>query len=263
MREEEEDDGGGGGALDSPDRAEFPPVAMGRSLDRCRFCDVFGKHPICPCCDLTMHGIGYVLDRGSPNEEIEKGAPKRTIRYSESPLALAYLVPFLVDRGLIPEDRRSELTRRMLGAGFSKLLPSAVWEFKYSKGPYAFDVVDADLTGDTEPFVTVRYGGWVCKDHRGILACDIPPMILDRDLFSCIICGREDGLAADYMVPLKHKGRTNLANLATFCLGCREARGEKDYWKFVKERGLPLDDFLMDGKTGFLRSIIVGGKFRI
>jgi len=210
-----------------------------------------------------MHGIGYVMDRGTTQQEIARGAPKRTIRHSESPLALAYLTPILVDRGLVPEDRRADLARRMMGGGFPKLLASSVWDFKYGKTPYAFDVVEADLTGETEPFVTFRYGGWVCKDHRGIQPFDIPPMILDRDLFSCIICGSEESLLVDYMVPLKHKGRANLANLATFCLSCRDERGEKDYWTFVKERGLPMDDFLMDGKTGFLRSIIVGGKFRI
>ena len=244
-------------------------------FEKCGKCDAFGKHPFCPLCSNKMHSIGHLIDKGTENEELDRSAPTRVLTQQKDGVAMAYMVPYLAAKGKIPEDKAPEVVRRILGLLHPTLALEAVWHFAFSKMPYLLEVVDADLTGETMPFMKVRYGYWECRDHKGMLPGDVPATALARDNGRCIVCGSLEGIVVGYMIPLEWHGRkvgtyktkvtskTEIANLAAFCASCQKERGDRDYWQFVKAKGFPMDDFVVDFKSNFVRNFIVGGKVRL
>jgi hypothetical protein len=244
-------------------------------FERCNKCDAFGKHPFCPLCSNKMHSIGHVVDKGMDSEELDRSAPTRVLTQQRDGITMAFMIPYLAAKGKIPEERAPEVVRRILGLLHPTLVLEAVWHFAYSRMPYLFEVVDADLTGDTMPFMKVRYGYWECRDHKGMLPGDVPARAIERDGGRCIICGAAQNVVVGYMIPLGWHGkkvgtyktkvtsRTEIGNVATFCTACQKERGDRDYWQFVKAKGFPMDDYVVDFKSGFVRNFIVGGKVRL
>jgi len=222
-----------------------------------------------------MHSIGHLIDKGTDTEELDRGAPTRILTQQKDGIAMAYMVPYLVMKGKIPEDKAPEVVRRILGILYPTLTLEAVWHFRFSKMPYILEVVDADLTGETMPFMKVRYGYWECRDHKGMLPGDVPAAALARDGMRCIVCGSNRDVLVDYMIPLDWHGkrmgvhktkvtsRTQIGNVVTLCTMCRMERGDRNYWDFVKSKGFPMDTFVVDFKSGFVRNFIVGGKVRL
>lgn len=244
-------------------------------FEKCPKCDAFGFHPFCPMCSNKMHSIGHILDKGTDTEELDRGSPVRVLTQQRDGIAMAYMVPYLVADGKIPENKAPEVVGRILGLLHPTVVLEAVWNFKFGRMPYLCEVVDADLTGETMPFMKVRYGFWECKDHKGMLPGDVPAKAFERDAGRCIICGGAKNVSVAYMIPLELNGkrvgvykakvtsRTEVSNLATFCSSCQAERGGRDYWQFVKSKGFPMDDFVVDFSTNFVRSFIVGGRVRI
>jgi len=241
-------------------------------FERCNRCDVFGKHPFCPLCSNKMHSIGHLIDKGTEMEELDRSAPTRVLTQQRESVSMAYMVPYLVTKGKLPEDKAPELVRRLLAVLHPTLTLEAVWHFSYSKMPYIFEIVDADLSGQTMPFMKVRYGYWECRDHKSMLPGDVPAAALERDGWRCVICGETRNVLVDYMIPLGSHGkkvgtyqtkvtsRTEIGNVATFCKACRMERGDRTYWDFVKAKGFPMKDYYIDFKSGFVRNFISGGR---
>ena len=52
------------------------------------------------------------------------------------------------------------------------------------------------------------------------------PKVLERDNYSCVLCGGHYGLAIHHIVFRSHLGRSTMDNLACLCLQCHnEAHG--------------------------------------
>lgn len=241
----------------------------------CKKCDAFGKHPVCPLCTRTMHSIGYVSDKGTKYQELDKSAPTRVLTQQKDGIALAYMVPYFVAKEKIPGDKALDLVKRIVGLLYPNISVNGIASFKYGKLPYVIDVVDADLTGETMPFMKIRYGYWECKDHKASFPGDIPARVIQRDGGRCIICGSDKNIVVAYMIPLERNGvrayangpkassRTEVGNLAVFCESCQRDRADMDYWQYVKTKGFPMNDFVINFSTGFVRSFVIGGKVRL
>jgi hypothetical protein len=208
-----------------------------------------------------MHGIGYVTDKGLDTQEVQRGAPKRFISFVNEPVALAYMVRYLVTTGQIPEPKGVTIIRRVL-ARTPQVDPDEVAAFRWTKMPYTLDVIEADLTGDVTPFIQLRYGGWECRDHRSAVPGDLPAKALERDLYSCIVCGDDEKLGVHHLVQDK-KAKTTIGNLGTLCASCKVERGARSYWDYIISLGYPMNDLMVDFRSGFIRSFVVGGKVRL
>lgn len=226
----------------------------------CDDCGHLAKHPFCTFCKKKMHFIGGLVRTDESHDEIDRNAPARRI---DNRLSIAYLLPFMVESGQIPKDELERVTRQVLGPFAERVSDSQVWGFRFSKHPYKFRVVEADITGKVEPYVKVRYGGWSCKDHRGAVPSDLPATVLERDKFECIVCGSKKSLTVTYMIPAEEKGELRLGNMATFCESCVKERGTTDYWSFLEQKGIPLKPIVIDFKTGYVRSLMQGNHIEL
>jgi hypothetical protein len=232
----------------------------GKRSQGCRECGFLARHPFCCFCTKKAHWIGGLVDNGKDGVDIDRNAPARKI---EDPLVIAYLLPYMVEGGQLPREALQRVTKQVLGKNADKITDSGVWGFHFGKHPYRFKVVQADVTGDITPYVKVRYAGWNCRFHRGALPADAPATVLRRDEMSCVVCGSKKGLGVTYIVPPKEQGTVSVGNLATFCGTCVERRGDMDYWTFLRNNGVPIDELIVDFKTGFVRSILHGNTIEI
>jgi hypothetical protein len=228
-----------------------------KKFSGCRDCGHLAKHPFCTLCQKKCHWVGGLVTNEQNREDIDRGAPARRIEHRVS---IAYMLPFMVEQGILPKEDLQRVTRQVLGNLVERVVDTQVYGFEWGKHPYRWKVVEADLTGDGMPFVKIRYGGWSCRDHRGANPADLPAMVLERDRYTCVVCGATKNLVVTYLVPPEEKGRASLGNMTTFCRGCTLERGERSYWAFLKQKGIPLGRLVIDFSTGYVRSIVSGDR---
>jgi len=206
-----------------------------------------------------MHWTANVENHGKPEEALSRSAPTRRI---ENRTTLAYLVPLMAETGQIPKSEVWRVASNILNRS-GEVSVERLLMFDYGKSPYSFRVIDCDLTGHTVPYAKVRYGGWVCKEHRGSVTADVPTAILERDRYRCVVCGRSEMVSVEYMTPLDEKGKLSVANAATFCMDCSAERGDTPYWDFLRAKGIPLTELVIDWSTNFVRSATHGDRFML
>ena len=231
-----------------------------RKFPGCSECNHLAKHPWCPLCTKKMHWVGGLMLDAEGKEQIEKSAPNRRIDHRVS---IAYLLPFMVEQGLIPKDDLGRVTLQVLGEAALKVVDSHVFGFEWGKFPYKWRVIEADLTGTGTPYIKVRYAGWSCREHKGAIPSDLPALVLERDGYRCVVCGKEKDLAVTYLMPPEEKGRASLGNMTTFCTACIKERGTYSYWSFLRSKGVPIKELLIDFKSGYVRSIVSGNRLLV
>jgi hypothetical protein len=231
-----------------------------RKYEGCKECGHFARHPYCTLCQKKLHWVGGIFTNEENREDIERGAPARRIEHRVS---IAYLLPFMVQQGLIPGSDLARVTAQVLGTLSEKVADTQVYGFEWGKHPYKFKVVEADLTGQGPLYVKIRFGGWSCREHRGAIPADLPAMVLERDTYRCVVCGAEKDLRVTYLVHPKDKGLASLGNMTTFCGSCAHKRGHMDYWHFLKSKGIPLNRLIVDFKTGYVRSVVYGDRVTV
>jgi hypothetical protein len=224
-----------------------------KKFSGCKECGHFARHPFCTLCQKKCHWVGGIVTNEDNREDIDRGAPSRRIEHRVS---IAYLLPFMVEQGALPKGDLERVTRQVLGDLVTKVADTQVYGFQWGKHPYKFKVVEADLTGDGVPFMKIRFGGWSCRDHRGVTPADLPAMALQRDDYTCVVCGKAKDLAVTYIVPPAEKGRASLGNMTTFCRSCIAERGEAGYWGFLRRKGIPINTLVVNFKTGYVRSTL-------
>ncbi len=226
----------------------------------CRDCGHMARHPWCPLCTKKMHWVGGLIMGEDNKEQIEKSVPTRKIEHRVS---IAYLLPFMVEQGLIPKDDLGRVTLQVLGDIAMKVVDSHVFGFEWGKFPYKWRVIEADLTGTGLPYIKVRYAGWSCRAHKGAIPSDLPALVLERDDYRCVVCGREKDLAVTYLMPPEEKGRASLGNMTTFCTGCIRERGPMTYWSFLRSKNVPINQLVVDFRSGYVRSVVSGNRILV
>lgn len=226
----------------------------------CRECGHLAKHPFCILCTKKLHWVGGLVTNEQNREDIDRGAPSRRIDHRVS---IAYLLPFMVAQGQLPKEDLPRVTKQILGPLLEKVADTQVYGFQWPKHPYRFKVIEADLSEGGVPLVKIRYAGWSCREHRGATPADLPALVLERDSYRCVICGSGRNLIVTYLVPPEEQGRASLGNMTTFCEPCKKDRGEQSYWTYLKLRGIPVDRLIIDFKSGYVRSIVSGGRILI
>ncbi len=206
-----------------------------------------------------MHWIGNVANRGTKREEVTNGAVARWLRFPDDALVMGYLIPVLLKMDMIEKDVVHHLAKGWLGATYPDLLMGEVWDFTYGKIPYRIKFVKAELDPEN-PLMRVRMGGWQCPKHRKVLHGDVPAVVLQRDEFRCVICGVDRMLLVDYNVRLSDGGDTHVRNLFTSCLSCHKKRGKTWLWPYLRKQGVPMDQFVVNFDTGYIRPVVSGGK---
>lgn len=226
----------------------------------CSECNHLAKHPWCPLCTKKMHWVGGLVKTEDNREEIDKSAPLRKLKHR---VTVAYLLPFMVEQGILPKEDLERVTRQVLGDVMKKVVDSAVYGFQYAKHPYKFKVIEADLTGVEFPFVKLRYAGWSCRDHKGAGPADLPALVLERDDYRCVVCGGITNLSVTYLIPPEEEGRASLGNMTTFCRGCLDQRKGESYWSFLRSKGIPLNQLVIDFRSGYVRSAVSGNRLLV
>ena len=231
-----------------------------KKFSGCNECGHFARHPYCTLCTKKLHWVAGLTTDENNREDIDRSAPSRRIEHRVS---IAYLLPFMVQQGILPQEELPRVTKQILGDIATKIADTQVYGFEWAKHPYKFKVVEADLTGIGPMYVKVRFGGWSCREHRGANPADLPALVLERDSYRCIVCGAEKDLAVTYLVQPKEKGWASLGNMTTFCRSCIAERGPMNYWEFLKSKGIPTNRLIVDFKTGYVRSIVYGDRVTV
>lgn len=65
--------------------------------------------------------------------------------------------------------------------------------------------------------------------------------ILERDGAKCKLCGRQDTLTIDHIIPLSKGGSNNQKNLQILCEGCNKKKGKKIDENAKKKQGFRND----------------------
>jgi hypothetical protein len=226
----------------------------------CRECGHLAKHPWCPLCTKKLHWVGGLVKNEKGEEEIDRAASMRKIDHR---VTIAYLLPFMVAQGQLPKEDLARVTRQVLGPVAEKVVDSQVYGFEWGKNPYKFKVIEADLTEGGVPYVKIRYAGWSCRDHKGATPAELPALVLERDDYRCVICGKTSDLAVTYLIPPEEKGQSSLGNMTTFCRPCIAERGEQSYWSFIVSKDIPMQELVIDFRSGYVRSVVSGNRLLV
>lgn len=232
-------------------------MSRGKKFPGCRECNHLARHPWCPLCPKKMHWVGGLTRDENGIDTLDRSAPSRRVEHR---VTLAYLLPFMVEGGQLPAADLNRVTTQVLGDLAAKVIDSKVYGFEWGKHPYKFKVLEADLSGTGMPFAKVRYGGWSCREHKGATPADLPALALEREEYTCVVCGREKDLEVVYLCDVEEKGSASLGNMTVFCRYCKEERGDKNYWAFIRSKGMPINDLIVDFKTSYVRSVNSKGK---
>jgi hypothetical protein len=169
----------------------------------------------------------------------------------------------MVAQGQLPKEDLARVTRQVLGPVAEKVVDSQVYGFEWGKNPYKFKVIEADLTEGGVPYVKIRYAGWSCRDHKGATPAELPALVLERDDYRCVICGKTSDLAVTYLIPPEEKGQSSLGNMTTFCRPCIAERGEQSYWSFIVSKDIPMQELVIDFRSGYVRSVVSGNRLLV
>lgn len=68
---------------------------------------------------------------------------------------------------------------------------------------------------------------YFANDYRKKIRAGVRRRVYDRDGHRCVVCGSEDNLTLDHIVPWSLGGADSVANLQTMCRSCNSRKGAR------------------------------------
>lgn len=105
------------------------------------------------------------------------------------------------------------------------LIPSGKWTYVYAASVISGHAIAIEWWEPDCPCEPMKR-----KKERGKMSQTLRFSILERDSFSCVLCGRgnEDQvkLEVDHIIPISKGGKTESNNLRTLCKDCNQGKGD-------------------------------------